>query len=162
MKKPPRTTGITGRRPKPTLLKMIAGNPGGRKLNDREPKPVGDLKDPPAHFDDELREIWSYAIQHAPAGLLKMIDSSVLETWCTAHALHRRAVAEVRKFGILMKAPNTQLPIQSPWVPIVNKQAFIMLRAVDHLGFSPASRSRIVTGEGPVSGMGGWDEVATG
>jgi P27 family predicted phage terminase small subunit len=147
--------------PVPTHLKIIRGNPGKRKINKNEPKPVGDLKDAPAHFDEELREVWDYAIENSPPGLLKKVDSAVLETWVTAHVLHRKAVAEVRKFGMLMKAPNTGAPIQSPWLPVVNKQALIMLRAVDHLGFSPASRTRIALGDVP-SATGGWDDIATG
>lgn len=153
---------MPGPHPKPTMLKVIRGNPGHQKLNKREPKPVGNLKDAPVHFDPELRAVWEYAITHAPAGLLKMIDSSVLEAWCIAHVLHRRAIDQMNKTGgMLVKAPNTGFAIQSPYLAVVNKQALIMLRAVDHLGFSPASRSRIMMGEGPAAGNG-WDEVATG
>ena|SRR5580765_193885 len=152
---------MRGRPPVPTQLKIIRGNPGKRKLNTKEPQPAGNLSAPPEHFDPELREIWEYAIKHAPPGLLKMIDSAVLETWCTAHFLHRKAVTEVRKTGLLVKAPNTGLPIQSPYLPVINKQALLMMRAVDHLGFSPASRSRIVTGDLPV-GLNDWENIATG
>jgi phage terminase small subunit len=49
----------------------------------------------------------------------------------------------VDKFGMLTKAPNTGLPIQSPYLPIVNKQAAIMLKAAEQLGFTPVARSRI-------------------
>jgi P27 family predicted phage terminase small subunit len=138
-------------------------NPTGRKpKNQKEPLPKGNLSAAPAHFDAELTEVWDYAIRHAPAGLLKMLDSGVLETWCTAHVLHRKAVAEVRKFGMLVKPPNSPVPVQSPWLPIVNKQAFIMLRAVDHLGFSPASRTRIMLDDQTPSALARWDDVETG
>ena len=147
-----------GRAPIPTHLKIIRGNPGKRKLNQNEPKPVGNLVDAPAYFDEELREVWAYAIENAPRGLLKKLDSSVLETWCISHVLHRRASAEVRKHGMLVKPPKSDVPIQSPYLPIVNKQAFIMLRAVDHLGFSPASRTRIAMGDVPGAGNG-WDDI---
>lgn len=149
-----------GRPPIPTHLKIIRGNPGRRKLNKNEPKPVGDLKDAPAHFDEELREVWAYAIEHAPAGLLKKIDSAVLETWCTAHVLHRKAVSMVRVGGLLVKPPHSDIPIQSPFLPIVNKQALIMMRAVDHLGFSPASRTRIAVGDVDTSRYGDWGEIS--
>lgn len=152
----------TGRPPMPTHLKLIRKTHSKKKPSEREPKPVGDLREPPAHFDPELAEVWNYAIQHAPPGLLKMLDSSVLEAWCTAHVLHRRALSEVRKLGLLVKAPNTGLPIQSPYLPIVNKQALIMLRAVAELGFSPASRTRIMTGDVPAGGYGDWADIATG
>jgi P27 family predicted phage terminase small subunit len=144
------------------MLKIIRGNPGKRPINDREPRPVGELKEPPGHFDDELREVWRYAIEHAPAGLLKKIDASVLEIWCSAYILHQKAVAQVRQFGVLVKAPKSDVPIQSPYLPIVNKQAFVMMRAVDHLGFSPASRTRIMLGDLPANGIGAWDDIATG
>lgn len=142
----------------PSHLKLIRNSRSKKKISPLEPKPVGDLRDAPAHFDDELREIWNYAIENAPRGLLKRIDSGVLETWCTSHALHRKAVSEVRKMGLLVKAPHTGLPIQSPYLPIVNKQALIMMRAIDHLGFSPASRTRIVMGDAPGTGNA-WDDI---
>ena len=148
-------------RPKPTLLKIMRGNPGRRPLNKREPIPLGDLKEPPAHFNEQEREVWNYAVENAPPGLLRKLDASVLEAWCAAHVVHRQALIELRKTGLIVKAPNTKLPIQSPFLPIVNKQALIMLRAVDHLGFSPASRTRIQLGEGAGSATG-WDEIATG
>jgi hypothetical protein len=44
-------------------------------------------------------------------------------------------------------------------LPIVNKQALIMLRAGQDLGFSPASRTRIAMGDG-VEQCGAWDDVA--
>jgi P27 family predicted phage terminase small subunit len=140
----------------------MRGNPSRRPLNKREPKPAGDLKDAPEYFDKETRDVWDYAIANAPHGLLKRIDSSVLETWAVAHVLHRRASVELGKFGMIMKAPNTGLPIQSPFLPIVNKQALIMLRAIDHLGFSPASRTRIALGEGAPDAGGDWHVIATG
>jgi hypothetical protein len=37
-----------------------------------------------------------------------------------------------------------------------------MLRAVDHLGFSPAARSRITTGDAPLSQSDAWGEIAAG
>jgi P27 family predicted phage terminase small subunit len=138
----------------------LRGNPGRRPLNKREPKPVGDLKEPPAHFDEELREVWNTAIENAPKGLLKKLDGSVLEAWCCAHVLHRKAVAQVRSFGLLMKAPNTGLPIQSPYLPVINKQALIMLRAVDHLGFSPAARTRIFSDEPAPQAQDNWESVS--
>ena len=53
----------------------------------------------------------------------------------------------VEKYGMLTKAPNTGLPIQSPYLPVVNKQALIMLRAAEQLGFTPGSRSRVQIAE---------------
>jgi hypothetical protein len=67
-----------GPRPKPTHLKLIAGNPGKRRLNDAEPQPEGNLFEPPDWLDAEHRDLWSYAIANAPAGMLKRLDREAL------------------------------------------------------------------------------------
>ena len=38
---------MKGRKPVPTHLKVLRGNPGKRRLNNGEPLPIGDLVDPP-------------------------------------------------------------------------------------------------------------------
>ena len=134
---------MKGRKPVPTHLKVIRGNPGKRALNKNEPQPVGDLLEPPDWMSEAQKHGWSYAIENAPRGLLRKLDRSVLTAWVVAEDLHRRATEQVDKFGILTKAPNTGVPMQSPYLPVVNKQAQLMLKAAEQLGFSPASRSRI-------------------
>ena len=134
---------MKGRKPVPTHLKVIRGNPGKRKLNKNEPLPIGDLVDAPEWMAESQRQNWNYAVENAPKGLLKKLDRSVLVAWTVAEDLHRRSSEQVEKFGILTKAPNTGLPMQSPYLPVVNKQAQIMLKAAELLGLTPASRSRV-------------------
>ncbi len=134
---------MRGRKPVPTHLKVIRGNPGKRALNPDEPVPAGDLSAPPDWMSEAQKAGWNYAIEHAPAGLLKMLDRSVLAAWVAAEDLHRRASEQVDKFGILTKAPITGLPIQSPYLPVMNRQAALLLKCAEQLGFTPAARSRI-------------------
>ena len=150
---------MRGRKPVPTYLKMIRGNPGKRPLNDNEPIPEGDLADAPDWMSESQKTGWNYAIENAPSGLLKKLDRSVLAAWVVAEDLHRRAAEMIDKFGILTKAPITGLPIQSPYLPVVNKQAQIMLKAAEQLGFSPAARSRIQIPEPAASRYNKWAEV---
>jgi len=151
---------MRGRKPTPSHLKVLRGNPGKRALNHNEPIPVGDLADPPAWMSETQRSGWNYAIEHAPAGLLRKLDRSVLTVWVVAEELHRRASEQVEKFGILTKAPHTGLPIQSPFLPVLNRQAGVMLKCAAELGFTPASRSRIQLVEA-VTGTGEdeWDRL---
>ena len=51
---------------------------------------------------------------------------SVLEVWSCAADLYRKAQAGITKTGLLVKAPNTGVPMQSPYLAIANKQAQIM------------------------------------
>jgi P27 family predicted phage terminase small subunit len=147
---------MRGRRPKPTHLKLLEGNPGQRRLNENEPKPAGDLREPPEWFNDEQRRSWSYAIAHAPAGLLKRLDRGILVVWVTAECLHAAAAQKVTAFGMLAKSYATGAPIPNPYLTIAAKQAQTMIKAAAELGFTPASRSRIsVEPEG--SGRSKWD-----
>ena len=151
---------MRGRKPVPTRLKVIRGNPGKRALNKNEPQPTGDLSDAPDWMTESQKAGWNYAIEHAPQGLLRKLDRSVLTAWVVAEDLHRKASELVEKFGMLTKAPNTGLPIQSPYLPVLNKQAAIMLKAGEQLGFSPASRSRIQLIDAVSSGIDDeWDAL---
>ena len=122
---------------------MLRGNPGKRRLNDKEPKPSSDLTDPPEWMRESQKQGWIYAIENAPDGLLKKLDRSVLVAWVIAEDLHRHASMMIKKFGMLTKAPNTGQPMQSPYLPVVNRQAHIMLKASEQLGFTPAERSGV-------------------
>ena len=127
---------------KPTALKLVAGNPSKRALNKREPKPRGNLYDAPDWLTDTQRVGWAYAIESAPFGLLKRIDRSTLVAWVVAEDLHRQAAEKLNGGAMLIKTPNG-MPVQSPYLSILNKQAMIMLKAASEMGFTPASRSRV-------------------
>ena len=43
---------MAGRKPKPTVLKKLEGNPGKRKLNTKEPVPAKGMSDP--QFSNEF------------------------------------------------------------------------------------------------------------
>jgi P27 family predicted phage terminase small subunit len=129
--------------PKPTHLKLLTGNPGKRAINHDEPRPVGDLDEAPEWLTPLQRQIWSEAIAAAPPGLLKRLDASILCAYVVAADLHKLASQKVVEWGAIIKAPITGVPMQSPWVSIMNKQAAIMMRAAAEMGFSPSSRSRV-------------------
>lgn len=134
---------MRGRKPKPTVLKLIDGNNGKNKINKNEPVAVGDLSEPPEWFSDDQKATWAYAIDHAPSGLLKKIDKSALMAWVIAEDLFRQAVLQVNKMNLIIKSPVKGDPMQNPYLPIVNKQAVNMLKAAAELGFTPSSRSRV-------------------
>lgn len=133
---------MPGPAPKPTHLKLIEGNPGKRKINKREPKPTGE-PECPADFGEDERAIWNEAIASAPAGLLKRLDSTILATWVVACHLHKRAREQVRRTGLITQSPTQGVPIQNPYLAIINKQAQIMTKCAQEMGFTPASRTRI-------------------
>jgi P27 family predicted phage terminase small subunit len=134
---------MKGRKPIPTALADLHGRPRHNKAPRSEPKPVGDLDEPPAWMTDDQKDGWRYAIQHASPGLLKRIDRSALTAWVIAEDIHRQAVIMQAASPLLIKAPKTGVLMQSLYLPIINRQALIMLKAASELGFSPTARPRI-------------------
>ena len=131
-----------GRKPTPTVLKELHGNPGKRALPKDEPEGQGVLWAPPTWFDDDQRAQWNYALEHSPPGLLTGTDREVLVIWVVACVEHAKAVKQVRELGQVVKTKDGNA-IQNPFLPIVNKQAAIMLKAGGELGFSPAARASL-------------------
>lgn len=74
---------MAGRRPKPTHLRVVAGNAGKRPLNKLEPKPRRELPSPPAHMSDAARVAWGR--------LTVILDRMGVLTEADAYALERLA-----------------------------------------------------------------------
>ena len=47
-----------GRKPKPTHLKVVTGNPGKRQVNENEPQPDLSIPVSPPHLSDEAKVEW--------------------------------------------------------------------------------------------------------
>ena len=115
--------------------------------------------DPPPHLSAKQQNIWRYAMQHAPDGLLRSLDAAIFESWVVAHSLHRDATEQINKFGPLVKMPGSSQPQVNPWLSILNKQARIMAQAAAEMGFTPSSRSRVklekpaASGADPFAGL---------
>lgn len=145
---------MRGRKPKPTYLRVLDGNAGRRPLNPDEPQPVGVLAEhePPPWLSDPQKDGWRYAMKHAPPGMLKRLDQSILTVWVVAEERHADAAQKVSSLGSLLKS-KAGTPYQNPYLSIMNKQAQIMMKAAAELGFTPSSRSRVKV-EPPKPGEG--------
>ena len=60
---------------------------------------------------------------------------------CLAQARADEATAHVQATGLLVKAPQTKLPVQSPWVAIMNRQTEIARKLAAESALLPAQRS---------------------
>ena len=139
---------MRGRKPKPTVLKLLAGVPGHRALNENEPIPIGDLIDPPLDFSAEERDVWRRALLDAPVGLLRRLDSSLLEYWVRNHVMLLAEMAEVKKSGTTYVNQKTGSNVRSPHFAAVLALTQLCARLVSELGFNPTSRSRITLAGG--------------
>ncbi len=100
------------------------------------------LHEPPKWLSTSQKAGWEYAIARAPKGLLKLIDSAIMTIWVVAEDIHRQASEELTREGLTVKSVNGY-QIQSPYLPIMNRQAVLMIKASAALGFDPASREKL-------------------
>lgn len=136
---------MRGRKPKPTRLKALTGNPGKRPLNPAELNPAPAVPDCPVALGPVAREEWDRLVRELTAlRLLTNLDRAALAAYCGAYALWAEAMEAIQKYGTMIKSPSGY-PVQSPYIAVANRQAEIMMRIASEFGFTPASRSRVST-----------------
>ena len=136
---------MRGRKPLPTRIKLLTGNPGKHPLNHDEPKPEPEIPECPPELGPAAQQEWQRLVgQLASLRLITNLDRAALAAYCGAYALWAEAMQAIQEYGAMVKSPNGY-PIQSPYVAIANRQAEIMMRIAAEFGFTPASRSRIAT-----------------
>jgi len=132
-----------GRKPKPTALKLLHGNPGKRPLNQNEPKPRPRLPRAPAHLSDAARREWQRAGRFLlQLGLMTDLDVAALAAYCVAYGRWGEAEEALRTHGVLIKSPSGH-PMQSPYLAVANRAMEQMRSLLSEFGMSPASRSRV-------------------
>ena len=138
---------MAGRRPKPTALKELAGNPGKRPLNRREPKPPTSLPPCPRHLTGEARREWRrMGGELARMGVVTVVDRAALAAYCMAWARWVEAEGQVAKLGTIVKTANGNL-IQNPYLAVANRALEQMTRLAAEFGMTPSSRSRVQVAE---------------
>ena len=139
---------IKGRKPKPTAVKRLEGNPGKRPLNSREPIPPPTDIRCPAWLLPEAKNEWkrlSSALQ--AMGVLTMADVTAFSGYCQAYARWKEAEEFITQHGSIFKTPSGYVQ-QVPQVSIAQQNLKIMQSFCAEFGLTPASRSRIIAGEG--------------
>jgi P27 family predicted phage terminase small subunit len=139
----------------PAALAKLHGNPGKRAVVLDEPEGRGGpLWAAPPWLDDEQRAQWAYALECAPLGLLTATDRELLAIWVVASVEYARAISEVRKLGQVVRSKEG-VAFQNPFLGIANRQALIMMRAGNEMGFSPVSRAALGRISGEIHGATG-------
>jgi phage terminase small subunit len=141
----------SGRRPQPTSLKLLRGNPGKRKVSKREPKPPeGDVV-MPSGLSAGAVEMWQ---ELAPIAL----------------AMRTLTPADVRVFGTLCELQATLLAasaaksdpapeIQGGAIKLERDTAVAVRPYYALFGLEPVSRARMVTPQEPEKPKSKWAGV---
>ena len=137
-----------GRKPKPTAVKVLEGNPGKRPMNSAEPKPEKKAPSCPKWLEPEAKKEWRrLAKKMELMGVLTEVDMAAFAGYCQAYARWKEAEEFITQHGTMIRTPNGYLQ-QVPQVSIAQTNLKIMLKFCEQFGLTPSARSRIVGGEG--------------
>jgi P27 family predicted phage terminase small subunit len=147
---------VRGRKPKPTYLKLVTGNPGKRAINRDEPKPRRQLVRVPEELSEDAKIEWKrVAPELFRLGLLTVADRSVLAAYCeewgvwitARRAISKMAERDLLTGGLMIKTEGGP-PIENPLVGIAHKARRSMVTFAAEFGMTPSARSRIQMGAG--------------
>ena len=134
----------TGRKPKPTALKKLEGNPGKRPLNEMEPVPPTVSLKCPRHMLPEAQKEWK---RLAPIlmnmGLLTAADAVPFEGYCTAYARWREAQDEITRHGSIYKDQEGRIR-PNPYIAIANQQMREIKSLAAEFGLTPSNRAAML------------------
>lgn len=130
---------MRGRRPAPTVLKLLKGNPGKRALNPDEPRPEVPQDAPPCPtwLEGEGRKEWNRLAPHLHAlGLLTAVDLGLLAAGCQAFGRWREYEALCSKVG-----PAASLELK--YRRFANQALANYLRIAAEFGLGASARARM-------------------
>lgn len=141
---------MAGRKPKPTKLKLLQGNPGRRPLNLAEPQPAAGVPKCPAWLDVTAKAKWrEVAPELARIGVLTKIDGSMLAAFCKNFSRWVAAEKILTKQGMTSES-DTGLIKTRPELRIAEEAMRQMRAFASEFGLSPSSRSRLTGTPGQV------------
>lgn len=143
-----------GRKPKPTPLKKLSGNPGKRPLNQNEPQPprAESIKPPHGRLSKHARRLW---LDLAPAlediGLLTQADLAALELLVNHYGFAIEAAADLRKRGLVIEEPQHDREgnvrgytiKKNPAAQIFRENSVAFRMLATEFGLTPSSRARL-------------------
>lgn len=144
---------MKGRKPVPTALKLLTGNPGKRRLRTDEFRPYAEIPRPPKHLKGEALKEWRRITSELDRyGMVSAVDRGALAMLCTLwgryvqaeEMIEKQAAAAPGSYGMFVKTPNN-FAVQSPWLAVSNKAMEQYKVLCAEFGMTPSARSRLPT-----------------
>lgn len=132
--------GSRGPAPKPTRLKILAGETRPSVINYAEPIPGGGPLTPPEDLRAEAREIWERVVEAlGPTGVLTSADKDLLRLYSEAMARYLQAEKMLASSQPLITGRDGNL-VKNPLHQIVRDNADAVKKYARELGLTPAAR----------------------
>lgn len=131
-----------GRKPKPTAMKIAAGNPGKHSLPENEPEP--DIRAPrcPSHLSKRAKSEWRRIVKHlVDLGIVSELDRVALASYCEVYARWIKAEQEIEKYGLTYWEGDAMR--KNAAVPIAERCVEQLRKLASEFGLTPSARSNV-------------------
>jgi P27 family predicted phage terminase small subunit len=145
--------GSGGNNRLPTAIKKLRGNPGGRKLNEKEPKPEMKAPAMPPNLPDLAINEWNSIVPVLlRLGVLTELDGKALAAYCFSYARWQEAEKIVRERGMLIEEPIVSRETgeilsskfkKNPMISVSSDALKMMKAYLAEFGLTPATRSKL-------------------
>jgi len=142
-----------GRKPKPTQMHILNGNPSKIRLEDRISNEVkmkeyapGEYPQAPEWLDEVAKEEWNrVAPMLANSKLMTEADTKALEAYCKCWSRYIEAEKQMDDIGSTIFQPNQKSKYiqQLPQVAIAQKYLKLCKDFMTEFGLTPSSRGRM-------------------
>lgn len=144
---------MAGRRPKPTAIKELEGNPGKRKLVDDDIQPERIAPEMPKFLSTKVaRREWKFMCKALlDLGVLTNVDRQALGDYCEAVSQKELALTNLKEKGAVldtfaMNDDGVRIYLRSeknPWFSVWLECCKLEKAFLIEFGLTPASRSKI-------------------
>ncbi len=150
---------MPGRKPTPTSLKILAGNPGHQRLPQNEPKPRPITPAMPEYLGADGQAKWNELLPELEySGTLTIVDRDVFGRHCLAYQWMLDARQHIEDEGMTTENAAGS-PILSPWVAIYNRAWDDMAKTGAELGIGAASRTHVEVRKPPPATKSALEQV---
>lgn len=131
-----------GRKPKPTAVKKLEGNPGKRPLNRREPKPKTAVKRPHGLGRGLQRRFWDeHAGELERLQILTGVDVAAFRLMAEHYAIAVQAVGELREEGLTVETRDGVK--KNPLAQVFKDNSMAFKAFAVEFGMTPSARTRL-------------------
>jgi P27 family predicted phage terminase small subunit len=135
-----------GRPPKPTHLKLVAGNPGKRRLNRNEPQPQRGVPPMPRSLNKQAQKLWPEVCNILDGmGVLTAADGWALASLCEAYSdlVAARKALEARGSTYAVETMTGVIRRVSPEAKLVSDADRRVRTWLAAFGMTPSDRARV-------------------
>lgn len=135
---------MAGRKPQPTALKILRGNPGKRPLPKDEPQPAPGIPECPEHLDSVARLEWERIVPELHSlGIMAHIYRAAIAAYCQAYSRWQAAEGVIATEGLTTMNPETGCVRTHPAVQIAKESMRLVKEFAVEFGLTASSITRI-------------------